>query len=91
MQTQTPIISRTIKNERQGRKIFYGMMIAEGVIAMIWAAAAMSLFNGYYGLNEIIAAGGPGAIVSESSTTLLLSHRWNIGCSWCCCITDYFW
>jgi carbon starvation protein CstA len=46
-------------------------MIAEGIIAMIWAAAAMSLFNGYHGLNRIITAGGPGAIVSESSTTLL--------------------
>ncbi len=69
--TQTPIISRTTKNETQGRKIFYGMMIAEGIIAMIWAAAAMSLFNGYNGLNEILAAGGPGAIVSEASTALL--------------------
>ncbi|WP_338471165.1 carbon starvation CstA family protein [Niallia sp. XMNu-256] len=69
--TQTPIIARTTKNERQGRKIFYGMMIAEGIIAMIWAAAAMSLFNGYNGLNEILAAGGPGSIVSEASTMLL--------------------
>src|SRR4051812_37622149 len=58
--TQTPIISRTTKNEKQGRKIFYGMMITEGIIAMIWAAAAMSLFDGYTGLNEILAAGGPG-------------------------------
>ncbi|WP_019240900.1 MULTISPECIES: carbon starvation CstA family protein [Bacillus] len=69
--TQTPIISRTTQNEKQGRKIFYGMMIAEGIIAMIWAAAAMSLFNGPTGLNEILAAGGPGAIVSEASTALL--------------------
>ncbi|MBP2078438.1 carbon starvation protein A [Oceanobacillus polygoni] len=69
--TQTPIISRTTKREKEGRKIFYGMMIAEGIIAMIWAAAAMSMFNGYNGLNEILAAGGPGAIVSESSTILL--------------------
>lgn len=69
--TQTPIISRTTQSEKQGRKIFYGMMIAEGIIAMIWAAAAMSLFNGYNGLNDILAAGGPGAIVSESSTVLL--------------------
>lgn len=69
--TQTPIISRTTQKEEQGRKIFYGMMIAEGIIAMIWAAAAMSMFNGYNGLNEILAAGGPGAIVSEVSTTLL--------------------
>ncbi|MBZ5753684.1 carbon starvation CstA family protein [Metabacillus rhizolycopersici] len=69
--TQTPIISRTTQNEKQGRKIFYGMMIAEGIIAMIWAAASMSLFNGYNGLNEILAAGGPGAVVSEVSTMML--------------------
>jgi carbon starvation protein CstA len=69
--TQTPIISRTTQKEQQGRKIFYGMMIAEGIIAMIWAAAAMSLFNGYGGLQEVLAAGGPGAVVSEVSTTML--------------------
>lgn len=69
--TQTPIISRTTQNEKQGRKIFYGMMIAEGIIAMIWAAAAMSLFDGSNGLNEVLKAGGPGAIVSEVSTMML--------------------
>ncbi|TYS47812.1 carbon starvation protein A [Bacillus infantis] len=69
--TQTPIISRTTENEDQGRKIFYGMMIAEGVIAMIWAAAAMSLFNGSAGLNELLAAGGPAAVVSEASKLTL--------------------
>ncbi|MCL6570112.1 MAG: carbon starvation protein A [Bacillus sp. (in: Bacteria)] len=69
--TQTPIISRTTQNEKQGRKIFYGMMIAEGIIAMIWAAAGMSLFNGSTGLNEILAAGGPGAVVSQVSTLTL--------------------
>jgi carbon starvation protein CstA len=69
--TQTPIISRTTQNEKQGRKIFYGMMIAEGIIAMIWAAASMSLFDGYNGLNEALAAGGPGAVVSEVSTMML--------------------
>ncbi|MFT4412814.1 carbon starvation protein A [Fredinandcohnia humi] len=69
--TQTPIISRTTQKESQGRKIFYGMMIAEGIIAMIWAAAAMSLFDGYNGLSDLLAAGGPGAIVSEVSTLML--------------------
>lgn len=69
--TQTPIISRTTKNEKEGRKIFYGMMIVEGIIAMIWAAAGMSMFNGYNGLQDIIAAGGPGAVVSQASTALL--------------------
>ena len=69
--TQSPIISRTTQQEKQGRRIFYGMMIAEGVIAMIWAAAAMSLFNGSGGLNEILASGGPAAVVSEVSVSML--------------------
>lgn len=69
--TQTPIISRTTQNEKQGRKIFYGMMIAEGIIAMVWAAAAMSLFNGPVGLNELLATGGTGLVVSEVAVATL--------------------
>ncbi|QTQ12019.1 carbon starvation protein A [Treponema parvum] len=42
--TQSPVIARTIKNEKDGRKIFYGAMVAEGVIAMIWAAAAIAFY-----------------------------------------------
>ncbi|TFE02481.1 carbon starvation protein A [Jeotgalibacillus sp. R-1-5s-1] len=68
--TQSPIISRTTQKESQGRKIFYGMMILEGIIAMIWAAAGMALFNGA-DLNEILAAGGPAAVVREVSITTL--------------------
>ncbi|MFD2762168.1 carbon starvation CstA family protein [Lentibacillus juripiscarius] len=68
--TQTPIISRTVQKESQGRYIFYGMMIAEAVIAMIWAAASMSLFHGEQ-LNELINAGTPSAVVNEAATTLL--------------------
>lgn len=68
--TQSPIISRTVKNESQGRYIFYGMMITEAVIAMIWAAASMSLFHGE-NLNELINAGTPSAVVNEVSVTLL--------------------
>lgn len=36
--TQTAIISRTMKSERQGRNTFYNMMVLEGFIAMVWAA-----------------------------------------------------
>ncbi len=43
--TQTAIISRTMKNERQGRGTFYNMMVLEGFIAMVWAAAAMGAYN----------------------------------------------
>ena len=43
--TQTAIISRTMKSEKQGRMTFYNMMILEGFIAMVWAAAAMGIYN----------------------------------------------
>ena len=44
--TQSPMIARCLKNETEGRKVFYGAMIAEGVVALIWAAAAMTIFGG---------------------------------------------
>ncbi len=69
--TQTPIISRTTNNEKNGRFIFYGMMVAEGVIAMIWAAAGMSLFNGYEGLQSVLAQGEAALVVSKASHLLL--------------------
>lgn len=68
--TQSPIISRTVKKETQGRYVFYGMMIAEAIIAMIWAAAAMSILDGQT-LSEFIATGTPSAVVNEVSITLL--------------------
>ena len=43
--TQSPIVARTMVSEREARKTFFGMMIAEGVIAMIWAAAALAIYN----------------------------------------------
>jgi len=43
--TQSPIIARTMKSERQARSSFYGMMVLEGLIAMVWAAAALIIYN----------------------------------------------
>ncbi|TQS71112.1 carbon starvation protein A [Ornithinibacillus gellani] len=68
--TQSPLISRTTKNEKQGRYIFYGMMVAEGIIAMIWAAAAMSMFDGQ-GLQGLINEGTASLVVNEVAVTLL--------------------
>src|SRR5699024_6359528 len=68
--TQSPIISRTVKNESQGRYIFYGMMITEAVIAMISTAASLSLFHGE-NLIDLINAGTLSAVVNEVSVTLL--------------------
>ncbi|KAA9301969.1 MULTISPECIES: carbon starvation protein A [Aerococcus] len=68
--TQAPMVSRTMTNEREGRYTFYGMMIAEGVIAMIWLAASMALFDGQT-LSEMIASGTPSVVVNKVSYLLL--------------------
>ncbi|MBQ7495268.1 MAG: carbon starvation protein A [Bacteroidaceae bacterium] len=39
--TQSPLMSRCLQNERRGRLVFYGAMITEGIVALIWAAAAI--------------------------------------------------
>lgn len=56
--TQSPIIARCIDNERYGRIIFYGAMIVEGIIALIWAAAA-SYFYGPESPIDIAGQNGP--------------------------------
>ena len=64
--TQTAIISRTMKSEKQGRMTFYNMMILEGFIAMIWAAAAMGVYNlGLQEVNASLATGTVGIICRD--------------------------
>lgn len=43
--TQSPLMARCMTNERQGRYIFYGAMVTEGIVALIWAAAATYFFS----------------------------------------------
>ncbi|MBO1910760.1 carbon starvation protein A, partial [Microvirga sp. 3-52] len=69
--TQSPIVSRTMKKESEGRKVFYGAMIGEGVIALVWAAAGMTFFGGTGGLQAALAAGGPAGVINEMSSTML--------------------
>ena len=45
--TQSPLMARCMKNEKMGRPIFYGAMITEGAVALIWATVSMYFF--YYG------------------------------------------
>ena len=42
--TQSPLMARCVKSEKMGRPIFYGAMITEGVVALIWATVAMYFF-----------------------------------------------
>lgn len=55
--TQSPLMSRCLKNEKYVRPVFYGAMIAEGIVAMIWAAAAIAYFGGPEGLNQAATEG----------------------------------
>ena len=53
--TQSPMMARCLKNERHARPVFYGAMVAEGIVALIWAAAAITFTGGYTGLGVIAA------------------------------------
>ena len=67
--TQSPMMSRCCTSERQGRKIFYGAMVAEGIIALVWAAAGMSF---YEDAQALLAAGaGVNAVVYQICSTTL--------------------
>ena len=71
--TQSPVIAKCIKSEKEGRQIFYGAMVAEGIIALIWAAAAMAYFKvdnaeGWEILNKL---GGSSNSVNEIARGVL--------------------
>ena len=59
--TQSPIMSRCLRNEREGRMVFYGAMVTEGVVALIWAAAAIKYAGSYAHLAEL---GTPAVVVN---------------------------
>ena len=69
--TQSPLMARCIRNESKGRLVFYGAMIAEGVIALIWAAASLSFYDSPEALNAVIASGSPAAVVDGVCKSLL--------------------
>jgi len=70
--TQSPLMARCIKTERDGRKVFYGAMVAEGIIALIWAAAGMTFYNGTAGLaGALVEMKGAGGVVYDISFKLL--------------------
>ncbi len=48
--TQAPLVGRCIDDERKNRRIFYGAMVAEGVIALIWATVGIAFYHGTKGL-----------------------------------------
>lgn len=69
--TQSPLMARCLENEKNGRFVFFGAMIGEGVIALIWCAVALSFFGSMDALQEAVANGGPGNVVYSASFGLL--------------------
>ena len=59
--TQSPMMARCLTSERQGRFVFYGAMVAEGIIALIWASAGIAFYNatdGGFSTAGLLAVGG---------------------------------
>jgi len=68
--TQSPLMARCMKNERLGRKVFYGTMITEGIVALIWAAAAMTFFGNVTELNAAMLANDSNAAWAANEISL---------------------
>ena len=73
--TQSPLMARCMTNERYGRPVFYGAMITEGIVALIWAAAAVKFAStlpgeaGATAYEKLAAMGNPAIVVKEISST----------------------
>lgn len=70
--TQSPLMARCIKSERNGRIAFYGAMTAEGCVALVWAAAGMIFFKGIENFQEFMIANGNNAAVAVNT----ISRGW---------------
>ncbi len=68
--TQSPLMARCLKDSKHGRRVFYGAMVTEGIVALIWAAAATAFF-GEHGVVDANGNAFSGAAVAKS-----LSVEW---------------
>ena len=74
--TQSPLMARCMKSEKMGRPIFYGAMITEGIVALIWATVAMYFFydSPSPGYEQI--AGGAAAVNDAPSIVNIICNDW---------------
>ena len=68
--TQSPMMARCMRSEKEGRRIFYGAMISESVIALVWAAAGVAFYGSTRLLDQAL-SGGASNVVYEISTGVL--------------------
>ncbi len=69
--SQSPLMARCLSNEKYGRPVFYGAMITEGIVALIWATLGMSFYQDSAHMQAVISAGSPGSVVSQISKAFL--------------------
>ncbi|MDE7411549.1 MAG: carbon starvation protein A [Paramuribaculum sp.] len=71
--TQSPMMARCLTNEKLARPVFYGAMVAEGIVALIWAAAAVTYTGGYEQLSTYMTMDGhdAGSLVKDVSFSWL--------------------
>ena len=69
--TQSPMMAKCITSEKEGRKVFYGAMIIESVIALIWAAAGMAFYDGTPLLSKALTSLGQSGVVYKISKQML--------------------
>ncbi|MCD7901743.1 MAG: carbon starvation protein A [Bacteroides sp.] len=69
--TQSPLIARCMTHEKQGRPIFYGAMITEGIVALIWAAAATYFYGNHQGVLD-----AEGIPFTGASVATAISKDW---------------
>ena len=69
--TQSPLMARCVKSEKNGRMVFYGAMIGEGIIGLIWATLGLSFYESAGALQAALAKGTPSGVVNEICTVLL--------------------
>ena len=74
--TQSPLMARCLKSEKMGRPIFYGAMITEGVVALIWATVAMYFFYNDPTPGYQLIAGAQDAVKDAPSIVNIICNDW---------------
>ena len=69
--TQSPMMAKCITSEKEGHKVFYGAMIVESVIALIWAAAGVAFYGTTHALSDALTSLGQSGTVYEISKQML--------------------
>ena len=69
--TQSPMVAKCITSEKLGRRVFYGAMLSESVIALVWAAGGVAFYGATGGLQNALSALGQSGAVYDISTGML--------------------